>query len=315
MSQKEILLLVGLMCILFSSCSELEGQELLIPEVSETQLVILPANTPTPEPSATLIPTQIYTPTITPTVILDAAPLEIEFKAEDGQELSGIYYPADTNPAPVIVLMHWARGDQQEWADIAFWLQNRAGLIREPDYNHSWRSSKWYPDNLSDMSIGVFSFTFRECSGGCQSYLPAEWLLDVQAAMATAAGLFGVNSNQILTAGASIGADGAVDGCAWLNQSGLGECLGAYGLSPGSLLTVPFEAAAGELLHSDPPLPVYCLYGLRDDASVETCSAVPEAVLVDYGYIENHGFELFQPNQDPDPLNLMLEFISNALPE
>lgn len=197
MSQKEILLLVGLMCILFSSCSELEGQELLIPEVSETQLVILPANTPTPEPSATLIPTQIYTPTITPTVILDAAPLEIEFKAEDGQELSGIYYPADTNPAPVIVLMHWARGDQQEWADIAFWLQNRAGLIREPDYNHSWRSSKWYPDNLSDMSIGVFSFTFRECSGGCQSYLPAEWLLDVQAAMATAAGLFGVNSNQI----------------------------------------------------------------------------------------------------------------------
>ena len=118
-----------------------------------------------------------------------------------------------------------------------------------------------------------------------------------------------------MTAGASIGADGAVNGCVWLNQSGLGECRGAFALSPGSLLLVPFENATLELLQNEPPIPVYCLYGLRDDASVETCSAVPEAKLVDYGYVDYHGFELLQPLRAPDPLILLLEFINTAIYE
>jgi hypothetical protein len=241
--------------------------------------------------------------------------LEIEFTADDGQVLSGIYFPADSNPAPLMILMHWAREDQEEWTEIAFWLQNRSQFVRTPNYNKSWKSSDWYPENTSGISLGVFTFTLRECAGGCQNYLPAEWLLDIQAAIATASGLTGVDRGLIMTAGVSIGADGAIDGCAWLNQSGLGECRGAFVISPGSLLTVPFESAAGDLLQSEPPIPVYCLYGLRDDASVETCSAVPDAKLVNYGYIENHGFELLQPLQDPDPLILLLEFIDEALAE
>jgi hypothetical protein len=317
MSRRFIILAVVLLSILLVFTFLLQGDDPLMHEASETPLPASSTHTltPAPEPSATLAPTLTFTPSITPTVILDASPQIIEFYAEDGQKLSGIYYPGDSNPAPLIVLMHWARGDQAEWTNIALWLQNRGELIREPDYNRSWRSSVWYPENLSETSIGVFTFTFRECVEGCKKYLPAEWLLDVEAALTTAAGLTNIDQKRIFTAGASIGADGAVDGCAWLNQSGLGECQGAFAISPGSLLTIPFEDAAGELLQNDPAIPVYCLYGLRDDASKETCSAVPEAELIDYGWIENHGFELMQPNQDPDPLNLLLEFITGAFLE
>ena len=298
-----------------SSCSLVNNQVTEQPVLSVTPPLPPVTVTETPEPTAILPPTITSTPTITPIVILDPSPLEIEFTTEDGQVLSGVYFPADANPAPLMILMHWARGDQEEWTEIALWLQNRSELVRAPDYNNSWKSSDWYPENTSGISMGVFTFTLRECAGGCQNYLPAEWLLDIQAAITTAVGLTGVDRSLIMTAGASVGADGAINGCAWLNQSGLGKCRGAFALSPGSLLLVPFENAALELLHNEPPIPVYCLYGLRDDASVETCSAVPDAKLVDYGYIDNHGFELLQPLKGPDPLLLLLEFINTALPE
>ena len=315
MPREYIKICILIICYFISSCSLINDQVTDQLVSSETPPVPTATATETPEPTATIPPTITFTPTLTPIVILDPSPLEIEFTADDGQVLSGIYYPADSNPAPLMILMHWMRGDQEEWTEIALWLQNRSELVRTSDYNKSWKSSVWYPENTSGISIGVFTFTFRECTGGCQHYLPTEWLLDIRAAITTAAGLTGVDPSLIMTAGASIGGDGAINGCAWLNQSGLGKCRGAFALSPGSLLLVPFENAAYELLHNEPPIPVYCLYGLRDDASVETCSAVPDAKLVDYGYIDNHGFELLQPQKGPDPLLLLLEFINTALLE
>ncbi len=267
----------------------------------------------TPVPSSTATPTPTFTPTVTPVVVLDPEPIQIQFLTEDGVELTGMYFPADENPAPIIVLMNWARGDQTEWGEIALWLQDRGKLERKPEYNHTWKSSSWYPENSIEGPLGVFTFNFRDCTGTCQAYLPADWLLDAQAAIRTAAGLQGADPYKILTTGASIGADGAVDACAWINQTDLGKCLGSFGLSPASLLTVSFEEAAGQLLSQQPTLPVYCLIGLRDDASVETCTDVPGLTLVDYGYIENHGMELIQPNQIPDPLDLLQEFIKTSL--
>jgi hypothetical protein len=165
-----------------------------------------------------------------------------------------------------------------------------------------------------DLPLGVFTFNLRECfADGCWAYLPVEWLSDIQAGMDTAVSLQGVDQDQIITAGASIGADGALYGCSWLNQSGKGSCQGSFLLSPSSLLTLPFEEVAGQLLDLDPPLPVYCLYGLRDDASVETCSNIPGLQLVDYGYIENHGLELFQYKREPFPLDVIQEFIVSAI--
>jgi dienelactone hydrolase len=273
-------------------------------------------STYTPEPSSTPLPTITSTPTITPTVILEPEPLVIEFEAEDGQQLSGFYYPADHNPAPLVVLINWAKGNQSDWEDIAVWLQNRVEVDQTPDYNYSWRSGNWFPDNHREETLAVFTYDFRECTAeGCQSFLPLEWLLDAQAAVQTGASLQGVDSSKILVAGASMGGDAAVYACNWLNQQENGACVGAFVLSPGSFLTLPFEDQIEGLINERPgmAMPIYCLYGLRDDAAVETCSELPGLTQYDFGYIEKHGFELIQPLQSPDPLNLMLEFIDIGL--
>jgi hypothetical protein len=209
--------------------------------------------------------------------------------------------------------MHWARGDQSEWDEIAVWLQGRGLSESIPDYNYSWKSSVWFPERIIEKPIGIFTFNFRECEDGCKAYLPMEWLMDVEVALETAANLQGVDRNLIVTAGASIGADGAIYGCSWLNHQEWGACQGSFLLSPGSTLTLPFDSIAEELLNQEPPVPVYCLIGLRDDASVETCSDITGLTLVDYGYIENHGFELLQPEVAINPLVLFQEFINTAL--
>lgn len=263
-----------------------------------------------PSPSPTAAP-----PTPTSVVVLPSEPIAVDFQAADGQALSGLYYPGSVNPAPVIVLMHWARGDQTEWDPIARWLQGRGGLAIAPDYNKSWKSSDWYPERDPNLPLGVFTFDFRECRGSCQAYLPAEWLLDARAAVLTAAGLEGADPDRIITAGASIGADGAVDACAWLDQTGQGNCRGSFAISPASLLTVAFNESAAQILDADPAYPVYCLYGLRDDASVETCQGTPGVEAVDYGYVEDHGFELLRAGRSPDPLQLLQEFILDAVGE
>ena len=276
-----------------------------------TQTPAAPSDTPVPTLTSTPSPT--FTPSVTPVVILDPDPVDVTFVTEDGYELNGLYYPASENPAPIIVLLHWAQGDLAEWDPIALWLQNRGLLNRTLDYNHSWKSSEWFPENNLEGPLGVFVFTLRNCEGGCQSYQPAEWLLDIEAAMRTATQLQGVDKTMILTGGASIGADGALYGCAWINKTGTGKCLGSYSLSPASLLTIPYDQLAAELIAGVPPSQVYCLYGLRDDASVETCSGITEINRFDYGYIENHGLELFQPGKSPDPLELLLAFIEISI--
>jgi len=304
----------GLILVFLSAGCQQSGVEVPPVKIENSQdEEYLETPTPVERPSETPTPEPTFTPTVTPIVILDPDPIEISFEAEDGTKLEGIYYPADRNPAPLLVLVHWARGDQMEWQEIATWLQGRGVLEPRWDYNNSWKSSEEYPERSLGMPLGIFTFTLRECEGECRAYLPGEWLSDIRGAMETAAALQGVNREQILTAGASIGADGAAYGCSWINQNGLGLCGGSFLLSPASLLTLPFEEVAGDLLNHNPALPVYCLLGLRDDASVETCSDLPGLNVVDYGYIENHGMELIQPGVDPHPLDLLQEFIITGL--
>lgn len=302
--------IVLIITVFLSSCQE--SQQSSVDSITDLTTPLTAPTTDTPEPTLTFTPAPTYTPSVTPIVILDPGPNEVKFTTEDGEELEGLYYPAAENPAPLVVLVHWARGDQSEWEQIALWLQDRGQLVKTPDYNYSWKSSDWFPEYSSEGPLGVFIFTLRGCKNGCQ-WTPEEWLSDIEAAMLKAAQLQGVDKDRILTAGASIGADGALYGCTWMNQVGFGSCKGSFSLSPASLLTMPYEELANQLIGSEPPHPVYCLYGLRDDASVETCSDIPGLISVDFGYIENHGFELFQPNQDPDPLVLLNEFINISL--
>ena len=286
-----------------------------IKETSQTAIPPSETNIPkaTAQPTITPTPTITYTPSPTPIVILDQEPIYIEFTAIDGQELSGIYYPASENPAPLAILVHWAEGDQTEWKHIATWLQNRGLFIRETDHNHSWLSSDWFPENPSPGPLGVFTFTLRECTDQCQAYLPTEWLLDVEAAMQTAAHLQGVDREQMITVGASIGADAGLYGCDWLNREGDGVCRGTFSLSPASLLTLPFDQLVNDLIGNEPGVNIYCLYGLRDDASLETCGELPGITGIDYGYIDKHGLELIQTGLQQDTLLHLLEFIQASV--
>ena len=279
-----------------------------------TEIPASPTPTPSATPSNTPTPTE-SPPTATPIVVLPPEPIEIMFEASDGQELSGLYFPAEENPAPIIVLMTWSRGNQSEWEEVAYWLQGRELLIREINVTKTWKNSRWWPERTLDIPLGVFTFNFRSCPGenGCEAYLPAEWLLDAQAALEMASKLEGIDSSRILTAGASIGADGAVNSCAWLNTTDLGTCLGAFTLSPSSFLTIDFSATTDALLTQENPAIVYCLYGLRDAAARETCGSYPDIRAVDYGLIYDHGLELILLDRRPNPLNLLQEFILEAL--
>jgi hypothetical protein len=59
-------------------------------------------------------------------------PIELTIRTEDGLDLVGTYFPAAVNPAPIVVLMHWAPGTQEDWfaegfdwPQLALILQNR----------------------------------------------------------------------------------------------------------------------------------------------------------------------------------------------
>ncbi len=71
------------------------------PLPSSTDAPVLSTN---PPPPATDTPAP---PTLPP---LPPEPQRIELTSDDGAPLVGMYYPAATNPAPIVVLMHWAGG-------------------------------------------------------------------------------------------------------------------------------------------------------------------------------------------------------------
>jgi hypothetical protein len=254
---------------------------------------------PTAEPTE-VPPTGIPTPEGLPPLPPD--PQKVEFQAEDGQVLMGTYYPAATNPAPTVVLMHWAPGDQNEWPAIAAWLQDR-GLEVTPGAE-PWLDSSWFPPMLEGQSFAVFMFTFRGCDGGCSSYEPEGWLLDAKAAMKTASELDGVDPTRMVAIGASIGSDGAVDAC------GKG-CLGALSLSPGSYLGVPYDEAVAAVDGAGNP--VWCLAAEGDAESAPTCrSASGDLYGVTIYPSSRHGMQLIDPEVEPGALGLILDFLKLA---
>jgi dienelactone hydrolase len=279
-----------------------------------------PESTPTDAPApatATTPPTEAPTetpteappePTATPAgePALPAAPQEIAFEAEDGQALAGTYYPAATNPAPVVVLMHWAPGDQNDWRAVAGWLQNRGGDYAPAGAGDPWLDPTWFPTLAEGFSVAVFTFTFRGCEGGCDGFAPQGWLLDAQAAMAQAAQLPGVDPERMVAVGASIGADGAADAC----QAG---CLGALSLSPGGYLDVPY-AEAVDRLGEQPAKPAWCLAAEGDAPSAEACrAAAGEHYRMEIYPGQAHGVQLIAPEMDPGTLELLLDFLGLTL--
>jgi hypothetical protein len=257
-------------------------------------------------------------PTDTPQAesgILPADPQEITFQAADGQELTGRYYPAAGHPSPVVVLMHWMGGDMNDWNEVAPWLQNRGLTNPFPNPgDDSWWDPTWFPPVPESRSYGIFTFSFRGCKpmneGGCSGINEAGWLLDAQAAMMKATELDGVDPNRVAAMGSSIGADGAIDGCAFLNEQKPGSCQGALSLSPGGYLTIPYKNAVKNLGESQPQVAAWCL---GDEREIGICNTAADEGNAAFQAHEipggQHGNMLLRPELEPLPMQLILEFL------
>jgi len=243
-------------------------------------------------------------------------PQKIKFSTSDGVELNGNFYPSESISAPLVILMHWAPGDQDDWVEIAYWLQNRGmGGNSTSTENAPWLDFSWFPDIETGKSYNVFSFTFRNCENGCRSFERDKWYVDVQAAVEYAYKLDSIDNDNIVMIGASIGSDGAADGCAYLNRNHPNVCKGALSFSPGNYLTINFGEMVKELGEASDPVPVWCFYAESDPESAGVCGNITEDNYTPYPYpsemifSNGHGMNLIVPNHDPDPLEKILEFL------
>lgn len=239
-------------------------------------------------------------------------PLEKTFTASDGTQLNGIYYPAAVVDAPLVILMHWAPGDQYDMTEMAYWLQNRGlgGASNDTD-GKPWLDPSWFPAVEAGNSYAVFSFTFRGCEGGCSSFLRAEWLDDTQSAVEFAYNLDAVDQERIIVVGASIGADGAADGCLFLTEQHPGSCQGAFSLSPGNYLTLDYTDVVVNLAESS--VPAWCLYDETDPESAVVCGSLKADNFTAYQISGGHGLMLVRPDLEPNSLELLLDFIDQTI--
>lgn len=234
---------------------------------------------------------------------LPPEPQSVPFPAADGYEQMGMYYPGAKNPGPLVVLMHWAPGDASDWDAIAPWLQNR-GLAGPdaPDPSQPWLDSSWFPEMGEENSFGVFTFSFRGCSNGCAEFDRSGWLNDAYGAYEAARVLPGVDPEQIVFIGASIGADGAVNAC-------LEGCQGSMSLSPGNYLGVDYVEAVKAV--EELGVPAWCLAAESDTPAYNACTGAEGELyrsVIHPG--SDHGMALIQPGvYDPDTMALMIEFL------
>ncbi len=279
--------------------------EQALPEVE-----IEPTSEPTPIPTEAPTAEPTAEPTLEP---LPPEPIEVGIPTEDGLELAGMYFPAAVNPAPIVVLMHWAPGTQKDyfqagnpWPQLALILQNRQDELAGAGYH----ARLAVPDR-GDTSYGVLTFDFR---GFGKSPTGDPWksgYLDAQAAVAYAKTLAGANPDSIMTFGASIGADGSVDGCV---PDGVRDpaCKAAIAASPGGYAGLAFADAVG--MAGD--LPIACFAAEGDRESADACRAgeavgAPnyQSIIFSGGW---HGMQMFGLPDDPDLLTFVLDFFGAA---
>ncbi|MCS6993557.1 MAG: carboxypeptidase regulatory-like domain-containing protein [Anaerolineales bacterium] len=262
------------------------------------EVVLVPTETPTPAPTLTPTPSG-----------LPPAPREIVIPGNFGN-LPARYYPAATNPAPLVVLMHWVRGDMNDWNEVAVWLQNRGQKNPYPNPgSNSWWDPSWFPPMPEGRSYAVLTFTYSGCQpGGCPKITPEKWFSDSMIAMIEARKLPGVDPNRIVAIGSSIGADGVVIGCGEIG------CAGALSLSPGDYLGPTYTDAVKKAYESNPQTHLWCL---ADQREIRVCTNAKSAATENYRAIEipggGHGNMLLAPKLDPLPMQLILDFLETVL--
>lgn len=320
-------LLAILFTWLLAGCRVSQNTPNVVP--SSPSLISTPNSTHTPSDSnlaATGAPTQPgarLTPEPTTALVpggsepLLPEPQHINFQAADGVVLSGTYYPASSNPAPLVLLAHWAGGDQEDWfyLGLTAWLQNRGQIPYEPARAYPFDTPYIFPELPHGLSLAVFTFDFRNFGQSqfveaSQADLYRMWLLDAQAALALARQLPGIDPTRVAAVGASIGADAMVDACRE-------TCLGVISLSPGSYLGIQYELAVQHL--DQVGVPVWCLAAEDDPLSAITCQNVSGKHFTTQIYPKGgHAMELFQERKNLQPslgqviLNALLQIFGQA---
>ena len=310
MVTRKLLWFAALLALILSACAPKDV-------ATETAVVDETAVPTSPPPTATLVP-----PTATPTPVsaIPAEPQRVEFQTDYGETLVGYYFPSRYDNAPVFVLQHWAGGDKNDWCVIAPWLQNRQDENPPPmpgcenakeaydGEDVPWLDASLLPPMPENISFAVFIFDYngfgespveesREGQGVLAAPHGMMWYLDALAALDTAAQQEGVNPNMIFTAGASIGADGAVDGCLLYNQKYGGGCVKAIAFSPGSFLGMDYADTVAQL--SAMGVPVDCATSTADPGATETCQKarnVPLHSIFTFPFEGGHGMQLLNPD-------------------
>lgn len=311
-------LLLCVVVLIISGCASatpatLDNTEAL-PETATTESVVATTEVPA-EPTPT--------PTEPPLAALPPEPQAVSFTNSTGTTLNGYYYPAAVNPAPLVVLMHWINGDMSDWYEVAVWLQNRGQVnpFANP-LDEYWWDESWFPAIPVERSYGVFIFSFSESvpfphePAVSNEINTTAWLDDAQSAMLKALELEGVDPTQIVTIGSVHGADGAADGCLFLNQQQPGACKGTFSLSPGSFLLQDYPETVGLLGESVPPAAVWCL-GMENEIVIcDMASEKGNTAFKEFPYAGymNTGNMLLVDGLDPLPMQLILDFLEETLP-
>lgn len=297
------------------------------PSVEEGPSATAPPPTDTAPPPTDTVAPPTDTPEATNTPSMPPDPIFLEVQTSDGILLPAVYYPPAVTPAPVVVLMHQVNMDgPYEWEFIAPWLQNR-GLLsaskgwvdvpasyspaRQKQESPEWfRDPSWFPPVPDDLNVGVFYFTLRACQGSCAGFQGQYWVEDAASAIGAASAMPGIDpSLGIVAIGTSIGADGAVDGCALSSERTGIQCTGAMPVSPGSYLEMPFKETTETILEQGTK--VLCFAAAGDSEAAPTCNAVEgdgyQKIIVEG--ISKHGIYLADPEVKPDLLESMVAFI------
>lgn len=317
-----LLLIICCFSLILAGCTSAAPEAASAPtsNPAAAQLPAQPADTPAPTSPPPATPTEIpptntpLPPTATAEPALPALPADpqrIEFASEDGAALVGMYYPAAFNPAPVVVLMHWAGGDKNDWVYVgmASWLQNRGVEVPPPPGAMPFDTPFPFTPLPADRSFGVFLFDFRDYGESAPSNAPFSelvllWLADARAAYAKARTLPGVDPDRVAGIGASIGADAVVDAC--------GEgCLGAMPLGPGSYLSVLYPEAVTTV--DEAGKPVWCVAAEDQPEDAQACrSASGDHYQMQIYETGGHAMRLFRVENDLQPPidGLIVDFLN-----
>jgi dienelactone hydrolase len=252
--------------------------------------------------------------TASPTVTLAASQVgqRVTFKAEDGRELVGYFYPAWKPNAPIVVLMHEYGNRQSTWDESAIipWMQNwGAQDVAGQEYVYA---GGRLPAMPKDLSFAVLTFDFRGHGESLPNLLMSElndkapFIMDARAAYLFAQTLPGVDASRVIGIGASIGADAVVDACGEI-------CSGAFSVSPGNWLGMEYAKAAQPILARGRP--VRCMYAVSDGDAPKTCwSIAPSDLYKIFSYTGiKHGMTFFVPRKmERDFGQNLLEFLQVA---